>query len=461
MQVKTLSVFPRIRFPSLPPRFVLIMTVLLMVTLAFPLGGCSRKPVEVNPTQPGQSGPFPSSPGETGTSPISSEPGGTEPSRSRPEPPPWWPDEPALPGGLLVIVENHPDARPQSGLDRADTVFELDVVAGITRFLAVYYRQAASEIGPIRSGRWAFYYLAQGYGLPFAHVGANVDLIRELKQARHSGFPDMDDIYGAGGYFWRDQTRSMPHNTYSSTDLLLKGVRSLRYTLKAPPEFSFLSEGEEPPAGSEPATSIRIPFADDRVFRNIVTWEYIEEYGGGSTGLKSLANNDAPGGLSGHTVEPSEYAGNENRAGRYSRAINGKPHVMRDGTTIQADNVILLVTDTQNVVKHGEPIKENRVTGQGEALLFTGGRVYRGIWSKPQATSPLQFLYRDSLSSPSNSSAPPAGPDKGVPMKLAPGQTWIEVIGKDVKYSFEAPEQTRLREQELDRLSRKLQGLDL
>ena len=131
-----------------------------------------------------------------------------------------------LPGGVLVVVENHPDARPQSGLDRADVVFEADIVAGITRLLALFHSRPAEEIGPVRSARWCFYDLARGYGLPFAHAGADADVLAELARARRRGFPDLDEIYGAGGYFWRDRERRMPHNLYTSTELLVAGARA-------------------------------------------------------------------------------------------------------------------------------------------------------------------------------------------------------------------------------------------
>ncbi|HEX6985446.1 MAG TPA: DUF3048 domain-containing protein, partial [Planctomycetaceae bacterium] len=59
------------------------------------------------------------------------------------EPPP--PPDPELPGAIVVMVENHEDARPQSGLEAADVVYELEVEGRITRFMAVFYTRAADE----------------------------------------------------------------------------------------------------------------------------------------------------------------------------------------------------------------------------------------------------------------------------------------------------------------------------
>src|SRR5579885_2020678 len=54
---------------------------------------------------------------------------------------------------LAVKVDNYPDARPQSGLDKADIVFEEPVEGGITRLVAVFQCSQASLVGPIRSAR--------------------------------------------------------------------------------------------------------------------------------------------------------------------------------------------------------------------------------------------------------------------------------------------------------------------
>src|SRR5258708_3626472 len=40
---------------------------------------------------------------------------------------------------LAVMIENSPDARPQSGLTHADLAFEAMAEGGVTRFMAVFY----------------------------------------------------------------------------------------------------------------------------------------------------------------------------------------------------------------------------------------------------------------------------------------------------------------------------------
>lgn len=54
---------------------------------------------------------------------------------------------------VAVKIDNHPDARPQSGLQEADAVYELLVEAGLTRFIALFLESDSEYVGPIRSLR--------------------------------------------------------------------------------------------------------------------------------------------------------------------------------------------------------------------------------------------------------------------------------------------------------------------
>src|SRR6202453_408916 len=95
-------------------------------------------------------------------------------------PPPTCPltGEPA-PGGtvpqrpaLAVKIDNYPDARPQSGLDKADVIFEEPVEGGITRYAAVFQCQEAPLVGPVRSARNIDIGILGQLGTPLiAHVG--------------------------------------------------------------------------------------------------------------------------------------------------------------------------------------------------------------------------------------------------------------------------------------------------
>ena len=77
---------------------------------------------------------------------------------------------------IAMMIENHVDARPESGLSRADVVYEAVAEGGITRFVGVFYCGAAAEdvqAAPLRSARVYFINLAAGYGKDpiFLHQG--------------------------------------------------------------------------------------------------------------------------------------------------------------------------------------------------------------------------------------------------------------------------------------------------
>src|SRR3972149_3726172 len=74
---------------------------------------------------------------------------------------------------LGIMIENHEDSRPQSGLSGADIIYEAVAEGGITRFLAMYYCQDAGIVGPVRSARTYFVDFVSEYGsFPlYVHVG--------------------------------------------------------------------------------------------------------------------------------------------------------------------------------------------------------------------------------------------------------------------------------------------------
>ncbi|MGH7233990.1 MAG: DUF3048 domain-containing protein, partial [Candidatus Saccharimonadales bacterium] len=80
-----------------------------------------------------------------------------------------------------VMVENTPDARPQSGLSQAGVVFEALAEGGVTRFMALFQDQLPTYVGPVRSARPYFIDWALGFDAPYAHVGGSPDALSEIK----------------------------------------------------------------------------------------------------------------------------------------------------------------------------------------------------------------------------------------------------------------------------------------
>lgn len=74
---------------------------------------------------------------------------------------------------LAVMIENHAESRPQSGLSSADVVYEAVAEGGISRFMGVFYCGAAQNVtvAPVRSARTYFLPWVLEYDALYNHVG--------------------------------------------------------------------------------------------------------------------------------------------------------------------------------------------------------------------------------------------------------------------------------------------------
>ncbi|MEL6984491.1 MAG: DUF3048 domain-containing protein, partial [Actinomycetota bacterium] len=116
---------------------------------------------------------------------------------------------------LVVKVDNHPRARPQTGLDQADIVFDLRA-EGVTRFAAVFHSQIPDPVGPVRSSRTSDFDLLRGLDNPlYASSGANDYVASGLRS-----LPIVELTNRTRGEYFRDFGRPAPHNLYvNGTDL--------------------------------------------------------------------------------------------------------------------------------------------------------------------------------------------------------------------------------------------------
>ena len=140
---------------------------------------------------------------------------------------------------LGIMVENHTEARPQSGLSSADVVYEAVAEGGITRFLAVFYCHDAAFVGPVRSARIYFLRTIQGYGDHplYAHVGgANTDgpadALGEIEDLGWANYNDLNQFSVPFPNFWRDYERlpdrATEHTVYTSTSKLWDYAKTKR-----------------------------------------------------------------------------------------------------------------------------------------------------------------------------------------------------------------------------------------
>ena len=130
---------------------------------------------------------------------------------------------------VLAIVENSEPARPQSGINSADIVYETLAEGGTPRFIALFQSEDAQKLGPIRSARSYFLDISKEYNLPFAHCGGSEEALNAIK---NENLMSMNEMSNASTY-WRDNERKAPHNLYTSTEKLRELVKTKKY-IKAP-----------------------------------------------------------------------------------------------------------------------------------------------------------------------------------------------------------------------------------
>ena len=119
--------------------------------------------------------------------------------------------------------DNNVMARPQSGPQNADAVFEVLVEGGMTRFINIFYQSDISYHGPIRSARPTDPTVLRPLGGVLVASGATGGLIPEINDM---GVPVITDR--RPDYF-RISTRKAPHNLYADTQKLKSTAVSKGY----------------------------------------------------------------------------------------------------------------------------------------------------------------------------------------------------------------------------------------
>jgi hypothetical protein len=276
------------------------------------------------------------------------------------------PDRPAL----AVKVENAPEARPQTGLNRADVVYEEPVEGGYTRFIAIFQCEEAAKVGPVRSGRTTDPDVLVQFGKPVLGYAGGKDVVRE--GIDKAGIIDVNYIDAAQAYT-RDDSRPAPHNLYTTTKALWKAAHS---TEGAPAAvFAF---DEDLSGRAKKVGTAHLPFSSV----SDVYWTWSK------------------------------------KDGVWLRSHGTTPHETTDGGRVSATNVVVMQVDVRAghlVDAAGNPSPVVTLTGRGKAYVLRDGRMIAGTWVRPKLSDVTKFVGRD-----------------GSEITLAPGRTWVELLPSDI-----------------------------
>ncbi|MDA8216217.1 MAG: PEGA domain-containing protein [Dehalococcoidales bacterium] len=276
---------------------------------------------------------------------------------------------------LAFSIDNHPDARWQSGLTSADVVYEALTEGGITRFLGLFMTRPAEVVGPVRSARHYFAYWAYEYDAMYVHCGGYKEAAAAITE---TGIAEMDDLKGSPG-FWRSDDREPPFNLYTSTAAMRAEAdrRGLRDDVGSYGGLQF--EDTPTMASGQTATELTLYYP----YGYYVTWEYV------------AATND------------------------YLRYSVGVPHVdAQNGEQLRGTNVIVLFM--HNWFMGGDDQQDFQLTGTGRALFFQDGVVQEGQWSRDSIDSATRYY---------DESENEVLLNKG-------GTTWIQVVPVDAEVDY-------------------------
>ena len=272
---------------------------------------------------------------------------------------------------ISVIIENAPAARPQSGLSKADIVYEIMAEGGITRFLAIYKEGVADNVGPVRSARPYFAMKAAEHNAIFAHAGGSVEAYVYMKELNI----DTIDEFKFFQAFWRSKDRKAPHNLYTSIANLRSQAQRLGYNKPVKRGGGFQVRTPQEALGTEEALQVEILYAQD--YRVKYIWDDSQKV--------------------------------------YRRYINGNPHIdSLNSQQIVTPNIIIQVTEQK--VKDEEGRIEITFIGKGTGWILLDGKAATLRWEKNSLGEKTKFFYAD-----------------GRELKINPGALWVEVVSTQNK----------------------------
>lgn len=257
---------------------------------------------------------------------------------------------------MVVKIDNTSASNPQVGLGRADLVVEELVEGGSTRLAVFYYSQVPKSVGPVRSYRATDIGIVKPANAVLVASGGAGPTVRRMQAANIKTVTE-----GATGYY-RDSGRVSPYNLFMNLPKLARSLKS-----SGAPE-NYLSWGSpESFPGGQPAKRIAAQFSGGQT----TSWMYRD----------------------GEYVNQNSYSA--------------------DGDAFKPETVLVLrvkVGDAGYKDPAGNPVPETKLVGQGDAMVFHGGKLVRATWTKSDLGTPIELK------------------TKAGELTLPPGKVWIELV---------------------------------
>jgi peptidoglycan hydrolase-like protein with peptidoglycan-binding domain len=276
--------------------------------------------------------------------------------------------------------DNNVRARPQSGPQNADAVFEVLVEGGMTRLINIFYESDTSYHGPIRSARPTDPTVLRPLDGVLVASGATGGLIPEIIDI---GVPVITDTRPE---FFRISSRNAPHNLYADT-----------YKLKS----LAISKGYKKTNNPQPL----FPWGNP----NINSWA-----NGKSIKLKFSSATSTTWTWNGNNYVRTYYDA-------YKGSSSGNPHnwINQNGSTgqIAVPTVIALMCEPY---MHPLQLPSVKTVGEGRAIIMHGGKMLDAKWKRGSNLDPFHIV--DS---------------KGNTLFIPSGKPWISLVPNTFSPTFE------------------------
>lgn len=278
---------------------------------------------------------------------------------------------------VAIMVNNLSTAQKvQTGLTKADIVYETEVEGGITRLLAVYHDISEVEkIGTVRSARYAYIDLAMGHNAIYIHHGQDPTYAApHLKDTQtlalstnnagyreKNGLASEHTLYGYGKKIWK-------HLTDNGYNTKLTKVTN----------WQNFADSETNITYTNIANTVNVPF---------------------SNSYKSVFKYDATSG---------KYI-------RFFKTTERKDYFTNESEYFK--NVFVLIT---NISDYSDGYHRKIDLSSGKGYYCVNGTYTPIKWSKGNSSSSLVFTNED-----------------GTPLTVNQGNSWVCIMGKQFAPTFE------------------------
>lgn len=314
-----------------------------------------------------------------------------------PKVPPVWsltglpgPDDAQIQPIVVVKIENDPVVRPQTGLERADLVFEELVEGGMTRFAAVYQSDLPEEVGPVRSVRHVDVAIAEPMADAFVFSGGARRTMKFVQRKIPTTISIINE--GAPGMY-RKKGLYAPHNLFLNMNEMLDSIAA-----KNTASTGFFVRPEIKPVAASPDASVS-PSASPT-----------------STALAGRSVSDV-------SVVFSRFAGPNwkwNATDKlWMRSEGVKPFLNKDGAQFGTNNLVIIEVreiDAGYKGQNGGYVPRTVLTGSGRAWVLSDGKAIEVAWNKPFVDAQMEMTDLD-----------------GNPFTMPTGRTWVELLPVSVQ----------------------------